>query len=378
MNFKMEVIMKKRAFGNTGLETSILGFGGFHLLEIPVEEAEYLLNSYLDAGGNYIETAASYGNGESERKIGKCVSHRRDEYILATKTGERTKEKCLASLEQSLLNLKTDHVDLFIMHAVGTMEELDQILAPGGALEGALQAKQEGKIRNIGISMHGQPDVLIRALKEYPFDAVMTTINYYDHFNFPEIQTELLPLALKNNTAIILMKPVGDGLLWRSAREAFCYAFSQRVSIVVAGINNREMLETDLRFAEEFTPMTEEEMELLYKNASELGNYVCRQCKECLPCPEGIPINDIFKFEGYYDRQMADGIVTNASDYALKDRLRFWFGNKGMAMERYAAMNIKADSCTKCGICMTKCPYSIDIIRKLSIADYKLANKEIF
>lgn len=179
--------MLKRAFGKTGLNTTILGFGGFHLLEIPVSEADYLLNRYLDEGGNYIETAASYGNGKSERKIGQCVSGRRSEYILATKTGERSKDKALESLEQSLKNLRTDYIDLLIMHAVGSMEELDQILAPGGALEGAQLAQKEGKVKHIGISMHGQPDVLIRALKEYPFDAVMTTINYFDHFNFPEI-----------------------------------------------------------------------------------------------------------------------------------------------------------------------------------------------
>jgi len=370
--------MENRAFGKTGLKTSLLGFGGFHLLEIPAVEAKYLLNRYLDAGGNYIETASSYGNGESERKIGYSVAHRRDEYILATKTGERTKQKCLESLDKSLKNLCTDHVDLFIMHAVGTMEDLDKILGPDGALEGALQAKREGKINSIGISMHGQPDVLIKALKEYPFDAVMTTINYYDHFNFPEIQSELVPLALLNQTAVILMKPVADGLLWRSAEQGFRYAFSQPVSIVVAGINNREMLEADLKYAKEFTPMASEEIELLYKDAPELGNYVCRQCGECNICPEGVPIPEIFKYEGYYDRQMGDGIVTNASDYALKERLRFWFGNKDLAMERYANLNVKADKCTKCGICMPKCTYGIDIIGKLSISDYKLAGKDIY
>ena len=370
--------MEKRAFGNTGLETTILGFGGFHLLEIPVVEANYLLNRYLDAGGNYIETAASYGNGESERKIGQCVSNRRSEYILATKTGERTKDGCLKSLDQSLKNLRTDYVDLLIMHAVGTMEELDQILSPGGAIEGALQAKKEGKVKHIGISMHGQPDVLIRALKEFPFDAVMTTINYYDHFNFPEIQSELLPLAQLHNTAVILMKPVGDGLLWRSAETAFRYALSQPVSIVVAGINNREILEADLSYVKQFTPMDKKEIDELYQNAPELGNYVCRQCGLCLPCPEGVPITEIFRYEGYYDRQMADGIVTNASDYALKERLRFWFGNKDMAMKRYSDLKVKADRCTGCGDCMTKCPYQIDIIRKLAIADYKLAEKEIY
>jgi predicted aldo/keto reductase-like oxidoreductase len=264
------------------------------------------------------------------------------------------------------------------MHAVGTMEELEQILAPGGALEGAEEARRDGRVRHIGISMHGQPDVLIRALKEYPFEAVMTTINYYDHFNFPEIQQKLVPLAEEKGAAIILMKPVADGLLWRSSEIAFCYAFSQPVSIVVAGINNRDMLEADLDYAEQFTPITDSETELLYKEAPELGTYVCRQCGKCLSCPKDIPIQQIFLYEGYYDRQMADGIVTNASDYALKERLRFWFGNKEMAMRKYRELPVKADQCNSCGVCVPQCPYGIDIIRKLSICDYKLAGKDIF
>lgn len=370
--------MEKRKFGKTGLETSILGFGGYHLLEIPVSEASYLLNRYLDNGGNYIETAAGYGNGESERKIGQSVSHRRNEFILATKSGERSKDQCMNSLMNSLKNLQTDYIDLFIMHAVGTMEELNQILSTNGAIEAALEAKKNGLIHHIGISMHGQPDVLIAALKAYPFDAVMTTINYYDHFNFPEIQDELIPLALEKNTAIILMKPVADGLLWRSAPQAFRYAFSQPVSIVVAGINNREMLEADLSYAEKFVPMNEKEIEELYQTAPEYGNYVCRQCGECNSCPMDIPITEIFRLEGYYDRQMADGTVTNASDYALKERLRFWFGNKDMAIDRYSLLETKGDQCNSCGICIPKCPYNIDIIRKLAIADYKLARRDIF
>jgi len=203
-------------------------------------------------------------------------------------------------------------------------------------------------------------------------------INYYDHFNFPEIQDVLLPLAHEIGAAVILMKPVGDGLLWRSAEQAFRYAFSQPVSIVVAGINNMAMLEKDLEYANNFTPMNSEDIEVLYTDAEELGSYVCRQCDKCLPCPEGVPITEIFQLEGYYDRQMGDGVITNASDYALKERLRFWFGNKDMAINLYKNLSIKADSCTECGICTPKCPYDIDIIRKLSICDYKLGEKEIF
>ena len=112
-------------------------------------------------------------------------------------------------------------------------------MAPGGALEGAEEARKKGKIRFLGVSMHGQPDVLIQSIKSYPFDAVMATINYYDRFNFPKIENVLIPLALKKEIAIVLMKPLADGYLWKSAETAFRYAMSQPVSVVVSGFNNK-------------------------------------------------------------------------------------------------------------------------------------------
>ncbi len=370
--------MERRPFGKTGLETSLLGFGGFHLLEIPAREGEALLDRYLDAGGNYVETAASYGSGESELKVGQVIKRRRHECILTTKTQERSRQGCLDSLDRSLRHLQTDHVDLLLMHAVGTMADLDKILGPDGAMEGVRQAQQAGKVRYVGLSMHGQPDTLIEALRRYPFDAVMTTVNYYDRFNFPEIEGTLLPLAEEKGTAVILMKPVADGFLWRSAESAFRYAMSQPVSVVVAGINTPEMLEQDLQWAETFQPMTEDEKERLYAEAPELGNYVCRQCGRCQPCPNGIDIPAVFRLEGYYDRQMRDGLVRDPAEFALRDRLRFWFGGQNTARDRYAQLAVKADQCDSCGACSSRCPYGIDIPRKLGIADYKLAAKPLF
>jgi len=370
--------MQHRPFGRTGLKTSILGFGGFHLLEIPYSEAEYLLNTYLDAGGNYIETAASYGRGESERKIGRAVSSRRSEYVLVTKTGERDRTGCLESLEHSLDHLRTDHVDVLLMHGVGTKRDLDQILAPGGALEGAEYARQLGKVRHIGISMHGQPDVLLAALHAYDFDAVMTTVNYYDRFNFPEIENTLLPRAQRAGAAVILMKPLADGLLWRSAENAFRYAFSRPVSVVVSGINSRAMLAEDLRFAERYEPLTREQADQLAMSAPELGTHVCRLCGRCLPCPVGIDIPEVFHLEGWYDRQMGNGRVDDTAEYALRERLKHWFGNQQLARDRYATLAIQADRCTHCGACTPRCPYGLDVEAKLAYADYKLAGRGIF
>ncbi len=369
--------MEYRALGQTGISVSILGFGGFHLLEIPVKEAGRLLNRYLDAGGNYLETAASYGDGESERKIGLSVMHRRDDFILVSKTGMRDAQSAAAQIDRSLTNLKTDHLDGLLMHAVPSIEELDKILAPGGAYEAALTAKKAGKIRFIGISMHGWPTALIEALHRDMFQAVMSTINYYDRCNFPAIERELLPLAHAKGAGVILMKPIADGYLYRSASSAFQYAFSKPVSVVVAGINSEQMLLDDLQYAENYSPMTEIEEQSLLATAIELGDYVCRQCGRCA-CPKGVPIQDVFAAEGLYDRQMARGVVADTAQYALMERLRFWFGQKALGMAQYERIPGGIAACDGCGECLPQCPYHIDIPEKLHIADYKLAGRKIY
>jgi uncharacterized protein len=368
--------MEFRKFGKTGMMTSLLGFGGFHLLEIPLAEAEKLLGGYLDAGGNYIETALSYGDGESERKIGRSVMHRRNEFILVSKIGARDKAAAQEAINTSLANLKTDHLDVLLMHGVPSLKELDIILGEGGAYEAALEAKMAGKIHFIGISMHGWPGALKEALLRERFDAIMTTVNYYDRFNYPEIEDELLPLANQKGAGIILMKPLADGYLYRNAALAFQYAFSRPVSVVVTGINNKKMLSEDIAWANAYTKQDNKD-ETALLNASELGNYVCRRCGLCT-CPLGIDIREVFACEGMYDRQMGRGVVQDTADYALTERLRFWYGNRELARVRYAQMSKRGDGCNGCGACLSQCPYHIDIPFKIRLSDYKLAGREIY
>ncbi|MDR1439702.1 MAG: aldo/keto reductase [Clostridiales bacterium] len=371
--------MEYRELGKTGLKTSLLGFGGFHLLEIPVREAGALLNAYLDAGGNYIETAASYGNGESERKIGASAIGRRDEFVLVTKVGDREKEAAAAKIDRSLKNLRTDHVDLLLLHGMESVGALNRSLAEDGAYQAALEAKKAGKALHVGISMHGQPAPLLAALETGKFEAVMSTINYYDRCNFPEIERDLLPLAREKGAGVILMKPIADGYLYRSAERAFRYAFSRPVSVVVAGINSRQMLDMDLRFAEEYAPMAAEEERELLMDAPELGNYVCRQCGGCAgACGKGIDIMEVFASEAYYDRQMMRGAVADTAQYALSERLKFWFGQKQQGIDRYARISPNADACDACGACAPSCPYGVDIPYKMHLAGYKLCAKEIY
>jgi hypothetical protein len=369
--------MEHRTLGRTGLQTSILGTGGFHYLEISAADTEALLNRYLDAGGNYIETAAQYGDGESELKIAGVVAARRKEFVLATKCHVRDRDGAAATIDLSLRQLRTDHVDILLMHHVQDQAELDAILAEDGALRAAEAARQAGKIRFIGISNHGHPELMIQALERYPLDVIMTGTNYYDRFNFPRLEEKLLPMAVERGVGIVGMKGLGDGYLWRSAEVALRYAWSLPIGTLALGWNTLEMLEQDLAWAEAFTPLTEEERENLFAEAPELGAYVCRLCDKCLPCPEAIDIPRLFELEGVYDRQMWDAVVRDPGDFALRSRLRFWFENQKRARAAYTSVIVKADACTNCGDCEPRCPYRLPIVRKLRHTHYKLTGMPV-
>ena len=365
--------MKKRPLGKTGLELSILGFGGFHLVEIDSAEAARLLGSYLDQGGTYLETAASYGDGISETKIGRAVSHRRGEYVLATKSTQRTRDGFAAELDASMRSLRTDHVDLLFIHALQRREEVEKVLAPGGALEAAAAAKKSGKARFIAMSFHGRPDAGLFALSRYPFDVVMTGFNYFDRFNYPDVEGALLPRCIENGVGVIAMKSFADGYLYRSPENALRYSLSLPVTTVVAGINSRQMFDTDMKIVSAFTPMTEDEKESLYLGAPELGDYVCRLCGKCRV--NGFDPQSVFLLEGLYDRQMDDMRVTDAARYALRERLRTWFQQQDVAQQEYEALGQKVDPSRDYGSLSALCPYGIDIDRKLKIAHAKLSRE---
>jgi len=366
----------KRELGNTGEQVSILGLGGFHLLEISDAEATELINRYLDEGGNYIETAAEYGAGESERKIGRVMHERRQDCFLVTKCHLRDRKAARRTIEESLERLQTDHVDLLLLHHVRSEDELEKIYGRGGAMEAFLEAKASSKARFLGISGHGQPGILIKALEEKPhLDALMVGFNFYDRFNFPETEERLIPLAKEKGVALIGMKALADGLLWEYPEESLRYALSLPIDVLACGFNTMEMLERDLEIVRHFKPLSEREKQDIFMHNPVLGASVCRLCDECLPCPEGIDIPKVFLYEGWYDRQMRDRQIRTTPEFALRDRLRFWFDDRQLAKDAYSRLEVQADRCTACGQCEPRCPYGLKIIAKLDNAHYKLGRE---
>jgi predicted aldo/keto reductase-like oxidoreductase len=365
--------MQKRQLGKTGLELSVLGIGGFHLCEIPTADATVLLNAYLDEGGNYLETAAGYGDGISEIRIGRAVAHRREAFVLATKSGKRDAAGFAAELDRSLANLRTDRVDIAFLHGIQSPAEIDQALAPGGAMEAAAAARQAGKVRFIGVTGHGRPDGLMHALRQHPFDVLMAGFNYLDRFNFPGIERDLVPLARERGTGLLAMKTLADGYLYRSPEPALCYALALPVASVVVGANSLALLKKDIAIARSWTAMNGAEREELFLSAPELGDYVCRLCGRCRE--ESFDPQQVFLLEGLFDRQMGDGHVDDAARYALRERLKHWFGQAEMARDEYAALAAKVDPERDYRHLNERCPYGIDVDRKLKLAHGKLSRE---
>ena len=169
--------MEYRRLGRIGHESSVLIYGAAALGSVDQDTADASVHQALDAGINHLDVAASYG--DAEERLGPLMAGIRDRVFLATKTGDRDREAAWASINRSLERLRTDHVDLLQLHAVGDLDELDRALGTGGAIEAAVRAKEEGLVGEIGITGHGDAAAAthLEALRRFPFATVLTPLN---------------------------------------------------------------------------------------------------------------------------------------------------------------------------------------------------------
>ncbi len=253
--------MDVRSFGKTGESFPILSFGGQRIVDehdCTEDEAIEIVNTAIDRGIRYFDTAWIYSQGQAETRLGKVVKHRRSEMWIATKTWDTTREGALRQLEDSLARLQTDHVDEWRLHNVRDYARLDAFTGKGGALEAALEAREEGVVGHISISCHTDPQILVEALNRFPFDSALIAVSALDHFmlSFAE---EFLPLANERGIATIGMKVLGLGSLTHEVERSLRYAFGLPVSTVVIGMETMAQLEQNLEIAESFEPLSDEE-----------------------------------------------------------------------------------------------------------------------
>ncbi|MGG1514250.1 aldo/keto reductase [Paenibacillus oryzisoli] len=324
--------MRYSTFGKSGYQVSSLGFGAMNLPSVPLEQAREALNYALDHGINYIDTAAAYRN--SEEIIGECISHRRSEYFLATKTGARDYETAKAEIERSLVRMRTDHVDLLQIHYVNNVTEYQKAMAPEGAYKAALEAQREGKVRFIGISGH-RPDLLVKWISKGQFSQILFHLNLAQPFALDE----LIPKATEMDLMKVAMKPLSGGFI-QPVDLAIRYPYSQDVHVTISGmVSIKEVQENIAAQEREVGDAERKEMEQL---ALELGQHNCRRCNYC-SCPLEIAIPDVMISSKFRDKF---GLLPKGNGFfeRQKDKLL------GCA---------EHDPCKVNPLCEPKCPYEL-------------------
>ena len=326
--------MEYRTLGKTGLKISRMGFGGIPIQKIDEEGTKKLLHAMAEKGINYIDSARGYT--VSEQYIGYGLEGIRDKFVLATKSMSRTKEAMAADIETSLGNFRTDYIDLYQVHNP-SMEQLDQVMGEGGALEALMEARAAGKIGHIGLTAHST-EVFERALELDWVETIMFPYNIVEQQG-----AELIHKCAEKNIGFIVMKPLAGGAIEDASLAPRYVCSNPDVTVVIPGMAEIHELEQNLAACSNTEPLTQEELKEMDKVREQLGTDFCRRCNYCAPCTVGINIPSVFLFAGYLQR------------YDLAD----W------AKDRYSTLKVKASACIGCGKCEPRCPYHLPIREKL-------------
>lgn len=273
----------KRRFGKTGIYVSSFGLGGEGILRTygRMKEAVAVIQKALDLGVTYFDTAPAYS--QSQDYYGEALQGRRDNIFLASKTHERSRSGSLRLLEDSLKRLRTNYLNLWQLHDLRTKDDLDEIFSKDGALKAAQEAKGKGLIKFIGITGHHDPQILLEAMRRFPFDTVMCAVNAGDKYYLPFKDT-VIPEANRQNMGIVAMKVLARGYILRedgikTAKEAISYVLNLPVSVVIIGCRTTDEVEENVRIAKAFQALSEEDMlrfESLAKKYFQDANYFKR------------------------------------------------------------------------------------------------------
>jgi aryl-alcohol dehydrogenase-like predicted oxidoreductase len=251
-----------RKFGKTDVQISALGLGGHHLGAAKDEKtAVEIVHRAVDGGITFFDNCWEYNRGKSESWLGLGLKGLRDKVFLMTKVCTHGRDGSLATqmLDQSLRRLQTDHLDLWQIHGVSYPNDPELFIRKGGAAEALLKAREQGKVRFLGFTGHKDTG--------FPFDAVQMPLNPFDS-TFMSFEQRVLPVLNQRGIAPLGMKPIGGhgepvqrGVI--TAREALRYAMSLPVATTISGVEEPHILEQNLEIAQNFTPMTETEMQAL-------------------------------------------------------------------------------------------------------------------
>jgi aryl-alcohol dehydrogenase-like predicted oxidoreductase len=278
--------MEKRRFGRTGHMSTVAIFGAAAFYEVAQPVADAAMEQVIAAGVNHIDVAPSYG--QAEERLGPWLARERERFFLGCKTQERTRGAAEAELHQSLGRLQVEAFDLYQLHAVTNMDELDQVTRPGGALEAILEARDQGLLRFIGITGHGVevPAVFLEALRRFDFDSVLFALNFVQYADpaFRRDAEELLRQCRERDVGVMIIKSIARGPWGEREKQyntwyrpfdqpdqieaAVRFALSQEVTGLCTAADV-SILPRFLDACERFTPMTTADQEALIARAGQ-------------------------------------------------------------------------------------------------------------
>jgi len=324
--------MEKIRFGRTNLRVSRIGLGVLQTaVKYDYDHTERLLNAALDAGINVIDTAHGYRN--SEERIGRAISHRREEFIVATKSGGQTRKGFWESLEESLRRLRTDYVDIYQFHGADKGSE-EYIFQGETTIECMREAQEQGKIRFIGFSSHSLETTVTHA-RSGAFDMLQYPISYVGD---EAAAGGLVEEAERLDVGFLGMKPFGGGRLGK-ARYCLGYVFQFPTVAPAIGFETEAELREAVELAETGVQLTDADRREMAGIKRELGEEFCRGCGYCQPCPQGIPVLSVMFFEVY----------------------RKQFGDDFVAREEYGRDIESVARCEECRQCVERCPFDLEI-----------------
>jgi len=278
--------METRRFGRTGHMSTVAIFGAAAFSNVSQEDADKAMERIIEAGVNHIDIARSYG--EAELRVGPWMPRERGRFFLGSKTTERTKEGAWKELQESLKRLQIEALDLYQIHAVTTMDELDAVTTKGGALEAFLEARQNGLTRFIGITGHGvnAPQIYLEALRRFDFDSVLFPLNFVQMANpeYREYAEELIATCKAKDVGTMIIKsitkaPWGNrehtATTWyepfdniEEIQPAVNFALSYDITGLCTAGDTR-VLPLVLKACENFTPLSEAEKEEMIQSGKE-------------------------------------------------------------------------------------------------------------
>jgi aryl-alcohol dehydrogenase-like predicted oxidoreductase len=268
-----------RSFGSSGEKISAIGLGGYHIGTLPSqEECTRTIRKAVDRGMTFMDNCWDYHNGKSEEWMGNALrdGYRRKVFLMSKIDGQ-TRKSAARQIDESLKRLRTDRIDLMQLHEMIRPEDPERVFGKGGAMEALLEARKAGKVRFIGFTGHKDPAIHLAMIETgrkhgIKFDAVQMPLNVMDA-QFKSFEKQVLPVLVKDGTAVLGMKPLGSGDILKSGKvqaiECLHYALSLPTSVVITGIDNEKTLEQAFEAVRTFKKLDAGQVQELLAKTSE-------------------------------------------------------------------------------------------------------------